>query len=298
MRKVRLTHKNALHHVMNKGIKRENIFPNNSDKLFFLTLLKKFTKKYGIELYAYVVLDNHYHLILKNLNNNLSAFMMELNGNYGLYYRAKYGGKGYVFQNRYKSTIIENENYLRRCIIYLYLNPKRKGLCNDPFSYKYSSLYEFKNSLEGRSICENEIIIEKFSSFKNLKSIILSVSDKNDFHLEINKGINEYIGEKNTIPLALSKFNRRKKGIKISYRRRKTDKSGMQIPEAIDYVENKLGLQIHSVSLKKHAKKIKSIMKILREECLLKYKEIALIYPFSQLKYDNITKILKKKEKK
>ena len=142
MRKVRISYKNAFHHVMNKGIKSETVFRDSALKDYFLVQLRKLSRKYGVEVFAYVIMNNHYHILLRNTNNNLSKFMMELNGSFGLFYRANYGGKGYVFQGRFKSTIIENEEYLIDCLIYLYMNPVRAGYCINPFDYPYSSLPE------------------------------------------------------------------------------------------------------------------------------------------------------------
>lgn len=296
MRKVRITHKNALHHVMNKGIKDENIFTDNSFKTYFINLLRKLSKKYGIDLLAYVIMNNHYHLILRNTNNNLSKFMMELNGSYAMYYRMNVGGKGYVFQNRFKSTLIENEKYLIDCLIYLYMNPVRAGYCKNPFEYIYSSLYEIISDNTTSKICNCTYILHIFSNFENLKEILYSASLSKT--VETKTRINEFVGDKNTIKRAISHFERRKKCKTLIERRRKTDKTGMSINEAIEYVERKLNLKLESLSYKKDKKQVLDIVIILRNECLLKYTEISQIPLFKLLKYNTLIKFSSRKIKK
>ena len=100
MRRARITFNGAYHHIVSRGYNGENILPDDKSKVFSLTLLKNYSMQYGIKVYAYSLLDNHYHLILINSSGNLSQFMRALNGSYGSYYRRRFGGKGYVFQGR------------------------------------------------------------------------------------------------------------------------------------------------------------------------------------------------------
>jgi REP element-mobilizing transposase RayT len=92
-----------------------------------------------IRLLAYCVMDNHYHLVLENGSGRMSDFLRLLNGQYGMNYRKREGGIGYVFQNRYKSTLIENDSYLVQSILYLLRNPARAGIVQLPEDYIWSS---------------------------------------------------------------------------------------------------------------------------------------------------------------
>jgi REP element-mobilizing transposase RayT len=133
---------------MNRGYDGNDIFRDNSSKDHFLNYLEAASKKLKIRLFAYCIMNNHYHLILENTTGKLSEFLKLLNGNYGMYYRKKYGGKGYVFQGRFKSTIIENEAYLIQAIAYLLENPVRAGIVSNAENYTWSSaaccLHSFK----------------------------------------------------------------------------------------------------------------------------------------------------------
>jgi len=143
MDRAKLTYKDAYHHVMNRGIKGEDIFFDNSAKSYFLKALKEKSTSNRMRIFAYCLLDNHYHLILQNSSGKLSEFMKQLNGQYGIYYRKRVGEKGYVFQGRFKSTLIQEDRYLEMAIIYVLLNPVRSGVTEDPWDYRWSSIQEY-----------------------------------------------------------------------------------------------------------------------------------------------------------
>jgi REP element-mobilizing transposase RayT len=139
MRRVRITYPGAYHHVMNRGYDGNDIFKDSISKDHFLNYLESASKKLKIRLFAYCIMRNHYHLVLENTTGKLSEFSKLLNGNYGMYYRKRYGGKGYVFQGRFKSTIIENDAYLIQSIAYLLENPVRAGIVSNAEDYTWSS---------------------------------------------------------------------------------------------------------------------------------------------------------------
>jgi REP element-mobilizing transposase RayT len=143
MRRARITYPGAFHHVMNRGIEGKDIFSDDTDKDIFLRILKEKSKKLRIRLLVYCIMNNHYHLVLQNSSGMLSDFMRELNGEYGMVYRKRKGGRGYVFQSRYKSTIIQEGAYLKMVIIYVSLNPVRAGKVLNPYEYEWSSIREY-----------------------------------------------------------------------------------------------------------------------------------------------------------
>jgi len=113
-----------------------------------------------IRLFSYCVMDNHYHLVLENSSGRMSDCLRLLNGQYGMYYRKMYGGKGYVFQSRFKSTIIENDGYLIKSIAYLLQNPVRAGIVAIARNYIWSSvkcgllLFKSRDNNCGCRICQ------------------------------------------------------------------------------------------------------------------------------------------------
>ncbi|MBN1548795.1 MAG: transposase [Syntrophaceae bacterium] len=104
---------------MNRGYDGRAIFREDGDKRIFLELLKKSWKLLKIRIFAYCLIDNHYHLVLQNMSGRMPQFFKRLNGQYGNYYRNRYGGKGYVFQERYKSMLIQDDAYVMSAIAYV-----------------------------------------------------------------------------------------------------------------------------------------------------------------------------------
>ena len=123
MRRERITYPGAYHHIRNRGYDGNDIFKGDQNKCQFLDYLEWAAKQMKIRLFAYCVLDNHYHVVLENSSGRMSDFAKLLNGQYGMYYRKMVGGKGYVFQGRFKSTIIEDDSYLIRSIDYCLKTP-------------------------------------------------------------------------------------------------------------------------------------------------------------------------------
>ena len=114
-----------MHHTMNRGHDGTDIFCGNKNKNQFIDYLAESSTKLKIKIFAYCVMDTHYHLVLENSNGKMSEFMKRLNGHYGSYYRMVSGGKGYVFQERFKSTLIDRDAYLLQSIAYLLRKPNR-----------------------------------------------------------------------------------------------------------------------------------------------------------------------------
>lgn len=169
----RFAFKNAFYHVFNRGINKQEIFPSEEDYTFFLKKLKKLKEKYDHSLYAYCLMPNHFHLSIHTRKTPISTIMSSLSTSYSMYFNKKYKHYGPVFQNRFKSILIENDSYFMQLSRYIYLNPVKAGLIKNPLFYKYSSIREAvgKESLFLldqdiiRLIGENENAKEKYLEF-------------------------------------------------------------------------------------------------------------------------------------
>lgn len=131
---------NGFYHVFCRGHNKQNIFHEENDFLKYLKILSESKVQYQLSLYHYVLMSNHPHLIVQApTGNDLSSFMRKFNQTYAQYFRAKYGGVGYVWQDRFKSFLIQEGNYLLACGRYIELNPVRAGIVKDPKDYRWSS---------------------------------------------------------------------------------------------------------------------------------------------------------------
>jgi putative transposase len=170
MRRARVTYQGAYHHIMNRGIRGIDIFSDVELRDNFIKLLGEKSGKLKIKLLAYCLMNNHYHLILQNSSNKLSEFMKELNEHFGIIYCKKAGNKGYVFQDRYKSTFIQEGAYLQMAIAYVLLNPLRTGIVDDTYKYKWSSITDYYSS--GDSIVDKKFVEDLFQSREALNEFL------------------------------------------------------------------------------------------------------------------------------
>ena len=131
--------KNAIYHIIGKGVEGTDIFTDNIDRNKFLQLLQKMVTSHKILLFSYTLMDTHFHLLLKTEEANLSHAMQFLNSSYAHWFNIRHIRKGHLFQDRYKSHLILNSLYLYSAASYISLNPVEAGLVDSPEEYPWSS---------------------------------------------------------------------------------------------------------------------------------------------------------------
>lgn len=124
-RQARLDAPGALHHIMVRGINKTAIFVDAQDKARFLERLGENVTEGKCSIYAWVLMDNHVHLLFKSGKHGISAVMRKLLTWYAQYFNRRHNRTGHLFQNRYKSILCDEENYLLALIRYIHLNPVR-----------------------------------------------------------------------------------------------------------------------------------------------------------------------------
>ena len=143
-------------HIMCRGNNRQNIFNNDSDKLYYWHLLNDLKDENKVNIFHYCIMDNHVHLIVWiTYESKLSKFMKQLNLSYYNYYKKLYGYWGHIWQGRYKSNIIETDTYLLHCGKYIELNPVRAGIVNLPGEYSFSSYRHYSLGQPDAAISES-----------------------------------------------------------------------------------------------------------------------------------------------
>ncbi|MBI4098101.1 MAG: transposase [Candidatus Levybacteria bacterium] len=138
----RFAFQNAFYHVFNRGLNKQDIFLSDQDYKFFLGKLRGLKQKYDHSIYALCLMPNHFHISIQTRKTPISKIMSSLTTSYSMYFNRKYQHFGPVFQNRFKSILIENDSYFLELSRYIYLNPVKAGLVQDPALYKYTSLRE------------------------------------------------------------------------------------------------------------------------------------------------------------
>ena len=141
-RQWRIEFPGALYHVISRGNGRQDIFNTDKDRHLFLALLEELSKRFNVEVYAYVLMDNHYHLLLKTVDANLSRAMQWFGTSFTRKFNLNNRQSGHLFQGRFKSIIVGNDAYLLRLSCYIHCNPLRAGIVERLSDYPWSS-YRF-----------------------------------------------------------------------------------------------------------------------------------------------------------
>jgi putative transposase len=128
------------HHVIQRGNNRQAIFLDQADRQQMLELLEAQARLFEVAIHAYVLMDNHFHLLLTpQTANGLSRMMQAVGRRYVRYFNDHHGRSGTLWEGRYKSTLVETERYLLACMCYIDLNPVRAGLAGQARDYAWSS---------------------------------------------------------------------------------------------------------------------------------------------------------------
>ena len=128
------------HHVIQRGNNRQAIFSSPSDRQVLLALIGESARQCGVALHAYVLMDNHFHLLATPESADALPRMMQAVGRrYVRYFNDGQGRTGTLWEGRYRSTLIQPETYLLACMAYMDLNPVRAGLVSEAHDYPWSS---------------------------------------------------------------------------------------------------------------------------------------------------------------
>ncbi len=124
---------------MLRGINRQNIFEDEEDKERFLQTLNRYQAVSEYIVYAYCLMPNHVHLLVKVGKENLDVALKRIAGSYVYWYNWKYKRSGHLFQDRFKSEPVEDDGYFITVLRYIHQNPVKAGLCKGVAEYQYSS---------------------------------------------------------------------------------------------------------------------------------------------------------------
>lgn len=138
-RPLRVQAPGAHYHVGARGNDGKAVFVSDEDRRRFLALLGHVVDRYGWRLYAYCLMDNHYHLALSTPEPNLGVGMGRLNQLYVQWFNHRHDRTGHLFARRYWSTVLESDAHMVAVIRYIATNPVRAGLCERPRDWPWSS---------------------------------------------------------------------------------------------------------------------------------------------------------------
>jgi putative transposase len=177
--KLEVLERDHFYHIYNRGINSENIFLSDDNKSYFLKLLSKHLNG-KIEVFAYCLMDNHFHFLIKLVDDEKAVTQAFSNffNSYAKAFNKQNNRTGSLFEKHFKRIKIQDENYLRNIIQYIHLNPKHH-LNIDYKTYKFSSFQSIISTNQTK-LARTEVL----SYFDNVDNFIFCHNFKNDFLTE------------------------------------------------------------------------------------------------------------------
>jgi putative transposase len=171
VRPLRIQYPGALYHVTNRGNERKPIFSDDTDRRKFLEILADSSATYSVRLYSFVLMTNHFHLLVETPRGNLSEFMRHFNITYTSAFNRRHQRVGHLYQGRYKSVLVDGDAYLSMVSRYIHLNPVKVGAVRRKsvkdqlqylWKYKWSSLPGYVSSSRRVDFVDYPVILEEY----------------------------------------------------------------------------------------------------------------------------------------
>ncbi len=184
-RPLRIEYPGAYYHVMNRGLSRRNIFLEDKDRERFLELLGETSRQWKVEIFAYCLLDNHYHILLQTPGAGLARAMRHLDGIYTQRFNRAHHRDGPLFWGRYKAILIDAEEYFLSVVRYVHQNPVGAGIVTDMDRYRWSSQRAYLQKGVGPGWLNTESVMSRFRGLRQYQEYM---------HGEMEREIREFYG--------------------------------------------------------------------------------------------------------
>ncbi len=201
-RPLRIDYPGAWHHVMNRSRKDTDLYCDNDDYLMFHDLLQETSAMYHLNVAAYCMMPNHYHLLVQSSEGNLARCMRHLNGIYTQKFNIRHKCDGTHFRGRYKSVLVQDDSYLLELVRYIHRNPLKADLSKTPGDYKWSSFKGYVSRAAKWDWLYKDFILSIFT--ENKKQQVSSY--KSFMELEVSEEIDTFYQKKH-LPTILGSNN-------------------------------------------------------------------------------------------
>lgn len=181
-RKPRVYGNSGFYHVILRGNNRQNLFNDIEDRRFFLGKLKKYSKELGIAVHAYCLMGNHVHILIGNAEKNMSLLVQKIANSYVYYFNRKYDRSGHLFQGRFKSEPVLDDEYFKTVYRYILQNNEKAGLGKFD-KYRWNSFYALRN-IRRKNFVETDYVISLFVSIKCLLDFVYQRENQNCMEYE------------------------------------------------------------------------------------------------------------------
>ncbi len=177
-RPLRIQYPHAVYHVMNRGAARQRVFRGDEDRNRFLAVVAEAHRLWGIQVYAYCLMDTHYHLCLRTPEGNLSRVMRHLDGLYTQRFNRAHHRDGRVFRGRYQALVIDAEAYLAAVVRYIHLNPVEGGLAKVPQAYPWCSHRDYLAPRRAPAWLEVQEVLSRYRGPRDFHQFVLAGNEK------------------------------------------------------------------------------------------------------------------------
>lgn len=169
----------GIYHIVIRGINRQTIFEQDEDCERFVKVLEKYKKISGYELYAYCLMENHVHLLIKEGKDSISTIIRRISSSYVMWYNGKYGRIGHLLQDRFKSEPIQDDGYFLTVLRYIYQNPVKAKMIDRIDKYPWSNYSNYTRRAKSSSV---DFVLKMFhnSEEKAIDEFIEYVNQGND----------------------------------------------------------------------------------------------------------------------
>lgn len=165
-RPLRVEYPGAWYHVLNRGRRREEIFFDDGDRKIFFKAIEEATCLYKLEVHCYSLMSNHYHLLVRTPEGNLSRIMRHINGVYTQKINKKHNYEGSIFKGRYKSILVSEKEYLLELIRYIHKNPLKAGIVKKLGDHQWTSHRAYMRKKDRPSWLKVDHILRQFGEYE------------------------------------------------------------------------------------------------------------------------------------
>jgi len=191
-RQARKKSKSGIYHIMLRGINRQVLFEDEEDKEKLLDTIKQYKQKKEYKILGYCLMDNHVHILIKEGNEPIANTMKRIGVSYVYWYNRKNKRSGHLFQDRYKSEVVESDEYILSVLRYIHQNPITAGLEQEISRYKWSSYNEYVGVTK---IVDTGFVLGMFSENEKIAkaefSRYMAESDDSRISLEEDKRLTD-----------------------------------------------------------------------------------------------------------
>jgi len=217
-RPLRIDYQDTFYHILSRGNEKREIFYDEEDYLRFLQTLGKMVERFKVEIHAYVLMNNHYHLLLHTKESNLSRAIQWLGVSYSVWFNRRHRRSGHLFQGRFKSFLIENDRYFKAMCLYIHGNPVRAGIVKKLPDYRWSSYRAYADRKYQFPWLTTELVLSMYggSRRKFIEAQLGSLGEKENLLDQLRHGL--YLGSEEYAEECIQKGRREEHREKPQYR--------------------------------------------------------------------------------